>query len=147
MKVYIVYGAPASGKSTYVKEHMKVGDLVVDFDLIKMAIALSDKAESIGKLYDVAEGIREYLYGLIERRTVICDTVWVIASLAKAEERNALVHRLGGTLIYIRASEQQCISRAIKDGTRKDKELQIKIIRKWFDSYKEDALYTEERWD
>lgn len=38
MEVIIVCGAPASGKTTYVKNNMTIGDLVIDLDAIRCAI-------------------------------------------------------------------------------------------------------------
>lgn len=144
--VYIVYGPPASGKSTYVREHKKKGDLVVDFDLIKQAISMNGKTEDICGLYNVAEGIREYLLTLIESRKINCANAWVIGSLADAAERIALKCRLKGELIYMNTTKEQCVARAIKDEERLDKELQLKIIDKWFENYTTAAIYTKERW-
>jgi len=39
IKVYIVYGSPASGKTTYVRDHMSDGDMVVDLDMIGQALS------------------------------------------------------------------------------------------------------------
>ena len=33
-QVYIIYGSPLSGKTTYVKEHAQKGDLIIDIDNI-----------------------------------------------------------------------------------------------------------------
>ena len=38
MKTIVVCGPPASGKTTYVKQHMIPGDIVVDLDAIIDAI-------------------------------------------------------------------------------------------------------------
>ena len=147
MKVYIIYGPPAAGKTTYVRQNKKANDLVVDFDLIKQAITMNRKTENAGKLHRVAEGIREYLYKEIETRSVECENAWVIGAFPKAAERQQLAERLNAELIFINTSYSQCISRAMKDDERTDKELQLRIIDKWFLNYEESALYCTERWD
>ncbi|MBR1701933.1 MAG: hypothetical protein IJ716_08255 [Lachnospiraceae bacterium] len=147
MNVFIVYGAPASGKTTYVKKHKKTNDLIVDFDLIKQSITMNDKTEDVGCLFDIAEHIRQYLYQIIENRMVKCENAWIIGLFPKAADRNEIAKRLRAKLIYIKASEQQCIARAMHDDERKDKELQLRIIEKWFVSYTDHAFDNIERWD
>ena len=41
-RIYIVWGSPMSGKSTYVKQVMQYGDMVVDLDIIWYAISYQD---------------------------------------------------------------------------------------------------------
>jgi predicted kinase len=134
-KVYIVWGSPASGKTTYVKMNMEAGDLVVDLDLIKQSISMTSKTEAQDNLLDVAIGIREYLYDRIERRQFTCKNVWVIASLPLGNRRTELAKRLRAELVHCEATEEECISRAMNDGERLDKEKQIMIIKKWFKNF------------
>ena len=42
-RVILVWGPPASGKTTYVKKHMADGDMVIDLDAIKHAISFRDR--------------------------------------------------------------------------------------------------------
>jgi predicted kinase len=133
--VYIVWGSPASGKTTYVRKHMSDGDLVVDLDLIKQAISMSDKTSTSDNLLSTAIAVRDTLYNLISERRVQCDNVWVIAGLPTREQREALRIRLNGELVYMEATKEQCIERAINDKERKDKDKQIYIINKWFKKF------------
>lgn len=135
IECFVVYGAPASGKSLYVREQMAIGDLVVDVDLIKEALTLSVRGEYVENLTDVAIRVRDFLYGLIEKREVITKRIWVVATLPKKKEREALAHRLNAELIYIDATYKECIERATADNSRLDKALQCDIIRKWFEEY------------
>ena len=134
-KTYIVYGAPASGKSTYVKEHKKEGDLVVDLDLIMQAISMEDKSNIPDNLLDVAIGIRDYIYKRIEDKTVDSKNIWVIGTLPNKKQREELMIRLNAEMIFISATIDECISRANKDPDRKDKALQEAIIENWFAKY------------
>ena len=135
MRVVIVWGPPASGKTTYVRKHMTVGDLVVDLDLIKQAISMAGKTEAGDNLLPTALRIREMLYQLVARREVGCDTAWIVASLPRRAEREELKLRLRAELVQMRASMQECISRALADPERLDKELQARIIERWFSQY------------
>jgi len=134
--VYIVWGSPGSGKTTYVKEHMQEGDLVVDLDYIKQSISLSNRTECKDNLLDTAIKIRELLYDLIGKREVDTDNMWVIAGLPTMEEREQLVHRIKATeVVFIETTEKKCINRAMNDRDRKDKDTQIEVINKWFKQY------------
>lgn len=135
-KVYIVYGAPASGKTTYVKKHKKAGDLVIDLDYIKQAVSLEGKTEAPDNLLDIALAMRECAYGLIEERKVDCKTVWVVAGLPSRKQRLELKERLKAELIFMDASQEECIRRACQDPERADKEKAEAIIKKYFEMYK-----------
>ena len=131
-KVYIVYGCPGSGKNYYVNEHMSVGDMVVDLDLLSYAIGLQPKAETPSKLIDTALSMREHLYGLIATRSIKCENVWIVAGLPKKKEREQLKSRVrADELIFIDVSKDECIKRVMNDGERKDKAKQVRIIEKW----------------
>ena len=132
----IVWGAPASGKTTYVRKHMNKGDLVVDLDLIKQAISMSDKKDVGDNLLPVAVKLRDQLYDIIAKRQVECEHIWVIAGLPQKDERDALYRQLKATDIkQCFAKKQECIDRAMKDEERIDKDMQVKIITKWFDLF------------
>jgi predicted kinase len=136
--VYIVWGSPASGKTTYVSKYKSKGDLVVDLDLIMDSISMNGKSKDNDKLLPVALGVREYLYNIVEKREIDCENVWVVATLSRRYEREQLRDRLNAELIYIEATRDECIARAYKDDDRHDKELQKKIIDKWFSEYERD---------
>lgn len=136
-KVYIVYGSPGAGKTTYVRRNKQIGDLVVDLDLIKQAISMEGKTEATDNLLGIAIGIRDYIYSVIEKKEYDCKNVWVIASLPKKIDRESLSKKLEGELIFIDTNINECIDRVNNDSERKNKELQLKIIEKWFANYEE----------
>lgn len=134
-KVYIVHGSPGSGKSTYVREHMKRGDLVVDLDLIKQAISMYSREEVVDDLLDTAIAIRDLLYQKIKQRDVCAESIWVIASLPTRKQRRELAEQLQAELIHVEATVEECVERILKDVERKDKEFQVRLIDKYFGYY------------
>ena len=134
-KCYIIYGSPASGKTTYVKKNMQSGDIVVDLDYIKQAISLEEKLETPDSLLPVALYLRECLYDLIEKRQVSSKNIWIVAGLPVKSEREKLRFRLGAELIFMNTTYEECIKRAMKDKERKDKKKAIEVIDKWFKIY------------
>lgn len=131
--VFIVWGAPASGKNTYVKRHKGKYDLVVDLDLIIASLSMTNGKTVTEDYLPFALDIRELLYSLIERRTYFFEKAWVIATLPKKDERLKLQHRLKAELIYIDTPKEECIERARRDDERPNKDLQFRIINKFFD--------------
>lgn len=135
MQVYLVHGSPASGKTTYVRKHMRPGDLIVDLDNLKYAISLQPKTEMPDNLLKIALGMRDYLYQLIEERAVDCCNVWVIASLPRKREREELIQRFDALDVHCSADYHECIARAGMDTERRDKLIQRALIDKYFEQY------------
>ena len=133
--VYLVWGSPGSGKTTYVKEHMKHGDMVIDLDLIKQSLGMCDIKDASDSLLNTALKVQELLYKLVEDREFEASNVWIVSSMPDGHKRNRLIKQLDideDNVIFIKATEEQCIERAMNDDERKDKDLQERIIRRWF---------------
>lgn len=134
IKVYIVYGSPASGKTTYVRDHMNNGDMVIDLDLIGQALAMSN-THTPESIFPTVLKIRDFLYEIISKRDIETDCVWVVAGLPHREEREKLKAKLHAELIYIESTVNDCLQRAMRDDDREDKAKQRRIIEYWHKSY------------
>ena len=132
MKVTIVCGAPASGKTSYVKKNMQIGDFVVDLDAIRSAVGFVEKAQRVDNLLPSILQIRDYIYSMIEHESVETTHCWIIAGLPKEQDRKALAERFCANVVFLNVSEEECIHRAMLDPERTDKEHQIEIISKYF---------------
>lgn len=138
MEVIIVSGAPASGKTTYVKNNMQVGDFVVDLDAIRYAVSFAEQRTPVNNLTPSIMAIRDFIYSMIEQNTITAPRCWVIAGLPHKAARDKLSARLGARVVFMNTTEIECIQRAMQDTTRDDKEFQIKIITDYFT-----ALYND----
>lgn len=67
--VYIVYGAPCSGKSTWVRENATQDDLVVDLDNIWQMISINDRYVKPAALKNIVFDIRDKMYDIIKYRS------------------------------------------------------------------------------
>ncbi len=137
-RVYIVWGAPGSGKTTYVRKRMQPGDVVIDLDLIGRALSMADKTDVPRNVERVAYDIRDYLYSRIEQRQLDAKRVWVVAGLPKREQRHEIASKLNAELIFIDSEFNDCYMHILHDDERKDKALQLAIIEKWFKEYEDD---------
>lgn len=110
-EVFIVYGSPLSGKSTYVRENMEPGDLVVDLDAIRACIGCLPTYAPAPSLQKTAFAVRDFLYDQIRVRAGDWRTAWVIAGLPRKNERERLAARLGASLILVESTAEECHKR------------------------------------
>lgn len=129
----IVWGSPASGKSTYVRSNMYPGDLVIDVDALKQALSYQTRDSAIENLIPIVLMTRDYLYQLIENNVPDCRTVWVIGCLPKRKEREELAQRLNAELVFMEVDYHECIRRAGDDHGRENKALQRALIDRFFE--------------
>lgn len=135
-RVFIVYGPPSSGKTTYVNENMESGDLVVDYDRIYRAIsglALYDKPN---ELLPNVRAVHGLLLDHIKTRYGKWQTAWIIGGYADRYKREKLVEDLGAELVFIQATRDRCIERLKQDPDRKIRETEwTGYIDRWFEEH------------
>ena len=117
-QVFIVYGAPMSGKSTYVAQNAVEGDLIVDLDRIFEAITPAPRYHHTEQVKGIAFGIRDYLYDQVRTRNGTWDTAWIIGGYPRKMERERLAARLGASLVLVECDKDECYKRlyACDDG-------------------------------
>lgn len=67
-KVYIVYGSPCSGKSTWVRENATKDDLILDIDSIWECVSACDKYHKPNRLKANVFGIRDTMLDQVRCR-------------------------------------------------------------------------------
>lgn len=136
-KVYIVYGSPRAGKTTYVIRHKDEHDVAIDVDAIISALQLSDKRYTDNNLKYLALDIRDYLFKELENnsRNFDCKHVWIIGGFPDRKEREELAHRLNADLIYIESTQKETEERAKKSDLYGDKQYAIDAVNAWWRKY------------
>ncbi len=136
-KVYLVYGSPRAGKTTFVREHMEDGDCVIDLDAILAALRLTEKRRKNDNLLGLAIDIRDYLYSELERKSESydCKHVWIIGGFPGRGEREELCARLNAEPVYISAPQKECERRAIKTNEYGDADYSVYVVRNWWNRY------------
>lgn len=138
-KVYYVYGAPCSGKSTFVKENMQRGDLVLDID--RLWSALSGQPEYIkpNEIKAVVFNARNAIIDSIKMRAGNWQQAFVIEGGALIGDRMRRIEALGAEAIHIDTPREACIERLIHDDSRAAVQKQwVEYIDKWFTDYQPD---------
>ena len=115
--VYLVYGSPCAGKTTYVNSVATRNDLIVDLDKIHRAICICGLYDKPDATKRVAFNVRDYL--LDEVRTATPRRKWqdayIIGTYPDRIDRDVFVQDYGAELVHIDTSKEECIKRAYQD--------------------------------
>lgn len=131
----IVCGPPASGKSTYVRNHAAPNDLVIDLDVIASEMSGEPlHGWNPDEWLNAALYRRNDLLGRLSRASRY-NAAWFIVSEPKAHRRDWWQQTLKPQrIIVIEADERQCLANAAKDGDR-DMNRADASITKWWVEY------------
>lgn len=134
-QVYLVYGSPLSGKSTWVHKVSEVGDLVVDMDSIWQCISGLERYEKPGVLNVCAFGVRDYLFECVKYRRGKWRNAYVIGGYPLISERERVCRELRAREIFIDVSKEECVQRLEKCQDNRNKEEWQSFIEDWFRKY------------
>lgn len=131
--VYLVYGSPCAGKTTWVDEVAESGDIVLDMDRLWTAI----KPKSCGE-YEKPNAIKSNVFGMwdcvldmIRVRRGKWKNAYIIGGYAMEGVRERLIETIGiDKVIFIDTPREVCIERA----SQKSEEW-IGYVEEWFDRY------------
>lgn len=130
--VYLVWGAPLSGKSTYVESIRERGDLILDIDNIWQAISGCERYDKPERLNANVFGVRDTLLEQIRYRRGKWNTAYVIGGYPLSGERERLIASLGAREIFIDTSQEECMSRLQVCNDGRNKKEWEKYISDWF---------------
>lgn len=135
-KVYYVYGAPCSGKSTFVHESKGNSDLVLDIDLIWQAVTGGALYEKPDALKAAVFALRDTLLDIVKTRMGKWERAWVIEGGANKADRERRINALGAEDIFIQCDKETCLQRLASDNTRELVREQWRgYIDDWFNRY------------
>lgn len=135
-KVYYVYGAPCSGKSTFVRNNKGNSDLVVDIDLLWQAATGGLLYNKPDALKTPVFALRDTLLDMARTRTGKWERCWIIEGGARKGERERRLLALGAEPIYIDTDITTCYERLASDEKRVDVAEQWRgYIDEWFRQY------------
>lgn len=131
-KAYIVYGAPFSGKSTFVNQVKNDGDLIVDLDNIWECVSGCARYTKPPRLKAVVFDIRDELLNAVKYRRGNWNCAYIIGGYPLGTERDRLAGDIGAETILIDTPKSECLNRlyAADDGRGEE---WLTYIAEWFE--------------
>lgn len=132
-RVFIVYGSPCSGKTTFVDSVAEPGDLIVDIDRVWAAVRANSCGdyEKPGELKTNVFAIRDLLIDMIRVRRGNWNNAYIIGGYPLQGERERLAEVVGADkLIFIDAPKETCLLRA-----QQRTEQYSQFVHDWFTKY------------
>lgn len=128
--VYLIYGSPCSGKSTYINEHMKRGDLICDVDLIYGAISGQNPHDAELYTHETACQLTSALKDIIRDRQGGWKDAYVVSIANTTEKVKAEADRIkADECIFIDTPYEVCMERA------EERPFYFQwIIQEWFET-------------
>lgn len=124
--IYIVYGSPCAGKSSYVDSVALKDDLIIDIDRIYQAI----NNHRSNRLYSNVMSIYRNLIDVVKTRNGQWINAYIVRGFPLKGERERLAKELNAELIFIDTDKQTCLDRSIEKGVDYHK-----FVEDWFDKY------------
>lgn len=115
--VYIVWGSPCAGKSTYVDSVALKDDLIIDIDRIYSAV---NNARS-NRLYDNVMAVYRLLIDAVQTRNGRWVNAFIVRTFPLKGERERLAASLGAELVHIDTPQEVCLERALQRAEGYDK--------------------------
>lgn len=131
-EIYLVYGSPLSGKSTWVNDNMSQGDLIVDMDSIWQCISGCKRYVKPGRLNAVAFAMRDFLMEQVKIHNGKWNNAYIVGGFPLIAERERICRTLGAREIYIDTSKEECLRRLESAADGRDKVEWTKYIEDWW---------------
>ena len=131
-EIFLIYGSPMSGKSTYVKTVAEPGDLIIDINNIWECISVN--GIHANKVKAVVFLLRDRLLEAVKYRLGKWDNCYIIGGYPLISERERLCKELGAREIFIDTPKEECIKR-LNQCEDRDKEEYLKFIEDWWRKY------------
>lgn len=118
--IYLVYGSPLSGKSTYVRDRAGIHDLIIDTDKIYACISNNPLYTKSNRLYDCKEAVESALLDCVKHKRGKWINAFIIGSIPYAfkSQRERFCSEYGAEEIYIDCTKDEALSRLamVQDG-------------------------------
>lgn len=130
-QVFIVYGAPLSGKTTWVSENKTPGDLIVDINNIWQCVS-GEAGEKNNRLKGVVFKIRDAELEAVRFRLGKWNNAYIVGGYPLRTERERLLQEMGAREIFIDTDRATCEQRA---ATASEPDKMRQYIAEWFERF------------
>lgn len=130
-EIFLVYGSPLAGKSTYVSSVAEPGDFIVDLNNIWQCVSIN--GIHANKLKSVVFSVRDKLLEDVKYRLGRWDNCYIVGGYPLISERERLCKELGAREIFIDTPKEVCLRRLEESDL--DQEAYKKYIEDWWRKY------------
>ena len=131
----IIAGAPGSGKSNYAEQIRQDGDVLIDFDALR--VALTGKSHEDIEDHRLISNMRRTAYKYINSSG--SNSRFLILSTESSDKKLKSMGDYLNADIYVMPTTKEQAKQYVKnDSTRKDKELFYRLIDEWYKNRKEE---------
>lgn len=106
--IYIVYGSPCAGKSTWVDSVATKDDLIIDIDRLYNAI----NNHRGNRVYTNVMALYRSLIDMVKTRNGTWNNVFIVRGFPLRGERERLAQQLDAELIHIDTDKETCLARS-----------------------------------
>lgn len=132
-RVYLVYGAPCSGKTTFVEDTAQPSDLVYDIDKLWAAVRACSSGSNAkpNEIKSNVFALRDTLLDNIKTRYGKWNNAYIIGGYPLVGERERLIDTLGiDKAVLIDTPKEICLERAKLKG-----EAWTEYVERWFEMF------------
>lgn len=133
-QVYLVYGSPLSGKTSWVNENASEGDLIIDMDSIWQCVSGCKRYVKPPRLKSIVFKVRDMLIESVKYRYGKWNAAYIIGGYPFAAERERLIKDVGAREIFIDVPKEECLRRLHADPDRNCEEYE-RYIEEWFERF------------
>ncbi len=137
-KVYIITGAACSGKTTFAREHMLEGDILLDIDDLWQTLSGLPRYVKPNALKPIVFNTRLLLKEQIAKGAGSWRNAYIIESLPLATDRKREAERYKAhntEIITMEASREECLNRLYTMPNGRDIKAYEEYINNYFDEY------------
>ncbi len=131
-RVYLVHGAPCSGKSSYVAQVATRDDLIIDLDRLHRAICNCDLFDKPDATKAESFALRDKLLDRIRVRAGRWQDAYIIGGYPDRTEREQFIRDYAAEAIHINTPREECLMRLMRDAGRK---LYVETTVGWINNY------------
>lgn len=137
-KVFVVHGAPASGKSSYVMQHKGENDVVFDFDKVMSALSGLPPHQKNKNLISYCTDIRALIIKKALGKPSI-DKTWIITTNV-GDEMKGQLSDIPVEYIHIDTPKEECLKRIAEDPERQPVADELReVVERYFSTEQRSA--------
>lgn len=132
MRIVIVYGAPMSGKTTYVNEVMNHKDLMFDYGALSQALTNSQYQQSNASAHSLVMDMRNKMINYAKQETE--GTLYIITTFLSYSLQDKIGTHFNTQYKQMNTSLEEC-KRRLNTSDRYGKQHVMQVIHEWFGKY------------